>query len=105
MKIDDFVLGWLVGDFEPSLIKTPELEVGIKYYKAGFVDKSHYHKIAVEYTVIISGKVRMNDITYNSGDIVTTNPYEIANFMCLEDCATLVIKAPSVTEDKYLINE
>ena len=30
-------------------------------------------------------------------------PFEVANFECISDCVTLVIKRPSSTEDKYLV--
>ena len=60
-KLDEMTKGWFVGDFEPVAIKTKDCEVGVKYYMAGTKEIAHYHSKAEELTVIISGKVRMND--------------------------------------------
>ena len=32
-KFENFIRGWLIGNFEPSILKTKEIEVGIKHYK------------------------------------------------------------------------
>ena len=40
--------GWFVGDFEPSIIRTNSCEVGIKAYKKGTKELSHYHKASKE---------------------------------------------------------
>ena len=58
--LEDMVKGWFVGNFEPTLCKTNDVEVAVKNYKAGDHEGKHYHKIATEFTVIISGQVRMN---------------------------------------------
>ncbi len=99
----EFIKGWLVGDFSPSLFKSKDIEVGIKYYNSGFKEKAHYHKISTEYTMIIKGKASINGSLYCEGEGVMIEPNEIANFECVTDCVTLVIKMPSSTEDKYLI--
>jgi len=95
--------GWLVGNFEPSLYKTDDVEVAVKNYKAGEIDEKHYHKIATEITIISDGKVRMNDTIYGSGDIITIEPGEATDFEALEDTTTTVIKIPCVNDDKYIV--
>jgi quercetin dioxygenase-like cupin family protein len=102
-KIQDFTKGWLVGDFSPSIYNTKEIEVGIKEYKKGDVEKNHVHKIATEYTIVISGKVEMLGNVYEAGDIVKIEPNIPNIFKCEEDCKLLVIKTPSVIGDKYEI--
>lgn len=102
MNIDNYVKGWLVGDFEPALFNSKDIEVSIKYYKAGDKESSHVHKIATEYTIVVSGKVAMNDKVYNSKDIIKVKPGEYTDFESLENSITLVIKTPSVLGDKYL---
>ena len=69
-KLKDMVKGWFVGNFDPTLIKTNDVEVAVKEYKKGDYEEKHYHKIATEITVIVSGRVKMNGIEYSKGDII-----------------------------------
>jgi anti-sigma factor ChrR (cupin superfamily) len=102
-KLNDMFRGWIVGNFEPSLWKTDNVEVAVKEYKVGDYEEKHYHKIATEITVIGIGKVEMNGVEYNSGDIITIEPGEATDFRVLEDTITTVIKFPCLTDDKYLV--
>jgi len=102
-KLEDFTKGWLVGDFEPSLIRSKDIEVAVKVYKKHDSEQRHHHKIATEITIIASGKVMMNDACYGPGSIIRINPGEDTDFQVLTDeVVTMVIKTPSVTDDKYL---
>jgi len=101
-KLNDFVKGWFVGNFEPSLIKTNDVEVGIKSYKKGDYENRHYHKIATELTAIVEGSVKMNDVIYTKGDIITIHPNESTDFLSLEDSVCVVVKYPGLNDDKYL---
>lgn len=105
VKLENMTKGWFVGNFEPSLYKTNAVEVGIKHYKAGTHEAWHYHKVATEITVIISGRVRMNQNEYAAGDIIIVAPGEGTDFEVLEDTATTVVKLPGVNNDKYLKGE
>jgi len=102
-KLNDMFKGWVVGNFDPSLWKTNDVEVAVKEYVAGDYEEKHYHKIATEITIIGKGKVEMNGIEYNSGDIITIEPEEATDFRVLEDTITTVIKFPCLTDDKYLV--
>ncbi len=104
-KLESMTKGWFVGNFEPSLYKTNAVEVGVKHYKAGVREAWHYHKIATEITVIVSGRVRMNQREYGAGDIVIIEPGEGTDFEVLEDTATTVVKLPGANNDKYLNGE
>jgi len=104
LSIKDFVRGWLVGDFEPSLVKSKDLEVAIQYYKAGDQEPKHVHKIAREITVIAYGRVTMSGAEYLTGDIVDIPPGVPTDFFAIEDSATVVIKTPSAPSDKYLVD-
>lgn len=103
MNLDQFIKGWLVGDFSPALINTKDIEVGVKYYKSGDKECRHVHNFVDEYTIILSGKVKMNSLEYNSKDIVYIEKGTSTDFICLEDCITLVIKTPSIPSDKIFI--
>lgn len=101
-KLNDMVKGWFIGNFEPSLCKTNDVEVAVKTYKKGDREDEHYHKVATEYTVIISGRVKMNDIEYVAGDIIVMEPNEATDFECLEDdTINVVVKLPGANNDKY----
>jgi len=93
--------GWFVGNFTPTLYNTDKVEVAVKNYKMDDTEISHYHKIATEITVIISGKVRMNNQELIMGDIIYIEPGEITDFVALEDTITTVVKIPGALNDKY----
>jgi quercetin dioxygenase-like cupin family protein len=101
-KLEDMIKGWFVGNFEPSLLKTNNVEVAVKEYKKGDFENRHYHKIATEITVIISGRVRMNGIEYTKGDMIVIDPNESTDFEALEDSVNAVVKYPGASNDKYL---
>lgn len=102
-KLDDMTKGWFVGDFEPSVIKTKNCEVGIKFYSSGTKENAHYHSKAEELTVVVSGQVRMNDSVFEAGDIVRVFKDEVVEFEALKDTITVVYKSASVAGDKHLI--
>jgi hypothetical protein len=102
-NIKDFVGGWFIGDFKPSLDERTDFEISVKYYQAGDKEKSHYHKEAIEYTVIGKGKVKMNNQIIEEGSIVVINKNESTDFEVLEDTITFVVKTPSVKNDKYIV--
>jgi hypothetical protein len=104
-NLSDMIGGWFIGNFEPSLFKTNEVEVAVKNYKRGDFENSHYHKIATEFTVIINGEVEMNGSIYKSGEIIKITPNIATDFKALTDVTTVVIKLPGASNDKYLNHE
>lgn len=102
-QLKNFTRGWIVGDFEPSILKTKDFEFMVRYYESGDTEEKHLHKKADEITVIISGLFKMNNQELQSGDIIHLEPGDAADFECLEDGATAVIKTPSVINDKYIV--
>ena len=104
-KLKDMTKGWFVGDFEPTLYKTKECEVAVKTYKAGDHEKKHYHKVATELTVIVSGIVEMNGIRYEEGDIIIEEPGDITDFTAITDVINTVVKLPCAAGDKYLVED
>jgi hypothetical protein len=101
-NLNDFFKGWFIGNFSPTLIKTNEVEVGIKKYKAGDYEPAHHHKVAIEVTVILSGEVEMNGVKYVSDDIIVIDSNESTDFRCLTDVVTVVVKYPGANNDKYV---
>jgi len=105
-NLDNFVRGWFVGDFEPSIFRTKEIEVGIKNYNKGDKEPVTVHKETWEITVIIFGSVRMYNHILNKNEIILLEPNDISEFECLEDSCLLVVKYPSNPLDKYeIINQ
>lgn len=103
-KLEDMIKGWFIGNFEPTLLRTNDVEVAVKSYNKGDYEEKHYHKIATEITVIVSGKVKMNGIEYSKGDIVVMEPNEATDFECIENgTQNVVVKLPGANDDKYCL--
>lgn len=102
-RLNEMVKGWFVGNFEPTLLRTNDVEVAVKEYKKGDYESSHYHQIATEITVILNGRVKMNGVEYGKGDIIVMEPGESTDFECLEDgTQNVVVKHPGANNDKYI---
>lgn len=102
-KLSDFHLGWFVGNFEPSLLKNQHVEIAVKHFAKGETEPSHKQLVATELTVVVSGKIKMNDEFFSNGEIVIIPPGEYANFEALEDSSLVCVKFPSIPEDKVLL--
>ena len=102
-RIEEFIRGWIVGNFKPTLIKTNAVEVAYQIHTNGDKEKRHYHKIATEITVVVEGTVKMNDKIYSIGDIIKIEPNDSTDFESLSNSACLVIKYPGANNDKYII--
>ncbi len=100
-RLEDMVNGWFVGDFIPSVFRTEACEVAVKTYKKGDKENKHLHKVAIEITVVVKGRIKMFDRLFNEGDIVVVEPGEATAFESLEDSVNVVVKVPSVLGDKY----
>lgn len=96
-----WVGGWFVGEFQPSSYITDKFEVA---YKKHFKEEKwpkHYHKISTEINYLIKGKMTIQNNIFNTGDVFIIEPNEIANPEFIEDCELIVIKTPSVPNDKF----
>lgn len=100
-KITEFFRGWFIGNFNPSVLKTKDFEVGLLTHKQGEHWPKHYHALATEYNLLISGKMIIKQTKIEPGDIFIIEPNEIADPIFLEDCTVLCIKTPSEPGDKY----
>lgn len=99
-RLDDFVGGWFVGDFTPSLFANSHVEVCVKYFKEGASEAAHYQLTATEWTVIISGECIVGDTKLGPGDIIEIPPLEVAGFQALTDVVLVAVKTPSIPSDK-----
>lgn len=103
LKFGDMINGWFIGNFEPAVLKTDQFEVAYHKHKKGEQHDIHYHKKATEYNLLIRGKMIMNDKEFSEGDIVIMEPYDVAEAVFLTDVEIVVVKVPSVKNDKYVI--
>jgi quercetin dioxygenase-like cupin family protein len=101
-NLNNFIGGWFIGNFEPTLYSTNNVEVAVKKYKKGQHEKAHFHKIATEFTVIVDGQVEMSNNIYNSGEIIQIDPGVSTDFKALTDVTTVVVKIPGASNDKYI---
>lgn len=101
-KLETMLKGWFVGNFSPTVYQTNAVEVAIKSYQAGNCEDWHYHKIATEITVVITGEIEMNKQKFTAGDIVIIEPGEGTNFRAITDTTNLVVKIPGANNDKYI---
>lgn len=104
-KYEDMIKGWFVGEFTPTVFNTNACEVAVKKYKAGEYEGLHYHKVATEITMILSGHVRMMGQEWKEGDIIVLEPGEVTDFEALTDTVNVVVKVPGTLNDKFLIEK
>ena len=100
-NLRDCFKGWFISSFENAKFKA-DFEVAIKRYSRGDYENSHFHKEAVEVTVIVDGIVLMNGREYHKDDIIIIEKNESTDFRCLTDVTTCVVKSKSVDGDKYI---
>ena len=102
-KLTDFWRGWFIGNFEPSILKTEDFEIGLLLHKKGEVWPTHYHKVATEYNLLVEGSMTICGQDIAPGEIFIIEPGEIAEPTFHEDCRILCVKAPSLPKDKYIV--
>jgi quercetin dioxygenase-like cupin family protein len=102
-NISEMIGGWFVGGFDPAALKVMDCEVALKKYKAGATEVAHFHRVATEVTLVVSGQVRMCNKEWSEGDIIVLSPGEITEFEAITDAVNVVVKVPGVLNDKYLV--
>ena len=105
MKLDNLQnmrLGWFIGNFEPNIVNSEHFEVCVKRYLAGEKEPDHFQNLATEVTLVIEGKVRMNETFLEQDDIILLEPLEVCDFEALTDAVVVAVKFPSLPNDKVL---
>ena len=102
-KLNEFKDGWIIGNFEPSILKTKGFEIAILNHYKNQKWPTHYHNEITEYNLLLDGKMIINKIEINKNDIFVLEPKEVAEPVFLEDCKILCIKVPSIIGDKIEI--
>ena len=101
-NLKNMKLGWFIGNFEPTVIKTEDFEIAVKRFNAGESEPRHYQKSTKEITVIVSGTVKIADKIFGEDDIIEIDPLEIVNFESITDSILVAIKIPSLPNDKFI---
>ena len=101
-KLDDFLGGWFIGNFYPSMLKNSFFETAVKFIKAGEIEPLHYQKTATEITVVISGKILICGKVLSPKEIISIPPMQTCSFEALEDSILVCIKSPSIPSDKRI---
>jgi HAD superfamily hydrolase (TIGR01509 family) len=102
-NLNDMFRGWFIGNFEPSILKTSNFEVGYLFHKKGEKWDNHYHKKVDEINLLTNGKMILNDMELNKNDIFVIKKNQIACPIFLEDCNILCVKIPSIPGDKFIL--
>lgn len=103
--LNEMVKGWVAGAFAPTMLHTDACEFAVKRYVAGEREDVHFHKVATEITVVVSGRVRMVGREFGPDDIVVLHPGDVTAFEAITDAVTAVLKTPGALNDKYLVSE
>lgn len=101
LNLNDMTKGWFIGPFVPTAMSTDQFECAVKRYRAGDKEGRHVHRVATEYTVIVSGEVRMNGIVHGTDAVIEIPPGQSTDFEAITDTVTVVVKVPAVPGDKY----
>lgn len=103
-NLNDFVRGWIVGQFATPLYQK-DYEIGFKYYKIGDYEKSHKHLLSEEVTIVLFGEVEMNGKRYLEGNIIVQEKGEFTDFRCLSGRAIIAVYRPdgSFPKDKHFL--
>ena len=102
-RFDEMTRGWFIGDFLPSALRTKDFEVGLVKHKKGDTWDKHYHEHVTEESLFLKGKVRVNDEVFSEGDILVIKSNETVDPLFLEDTEVIIIKTPSIIDDKKII--
>ena len=101
-NVREYVGGWFIGAFEPTMLAADEFEVCIKRYTKGDREPTHYQLRATEFTLVISGQCRIGEHVLGPDDVLRIDPLEAADFEALTDVVLVAIKTPSISSDKRL---
>jgi len=103
-NLDNYTRGWIIGDFEPSLLKNTGVELAVMNRKKGVgVHDFHYHELCTEINVLIKGRMMINDRVIHENEIFVFNPRVPSIYEYLEDCTFVVFKNKSSIYDKIIM--
>ena len=102
LKLEDFIGGWIVGNFSPCVFSSSEIELGVKRFSAGEIEQEHYQLHATEVTLVVEGHCILAGKRLGPGDILVIPPNVSGSFRALTDVTLVVVKSPSIPADKVI---
>jgi len=99
--LKDFKGGWIIGHFSRSLYTSNDVEVAIMRVPKGLMADGHFHRQATEYNFIVTGKALINGEELTDGDCFVYEKGERTDVQYLEDTHLVVVKLPSLPNDKF----
>ena len=100
-SLQDMVGGWIVGNFEPTCLKTTACEVACKHYDAGAAEAAHVHRIATEMTLDRRRSRHHERPHLRRRRHHRARAGRSHRFSRARKTTTVVVKMPSVLGDKY----
>lgn len=101
--LSDFQAGWVIGDFEPSLLRTNAFEVCLTRHAKGETSSPHYHEESTEFNIVVSGKCRVGKQICVANDIFVYLPRDVADVEFLTDTVLVVVRDSSNPFDKHAV--
>jgi mannose-6-phosphate isomerase-like protein (cupin superfamily) len=103
-RLDRMIGGWFIGNFDCAYT-TDTVEVSYKTHPKGEQWDIHYHEKVTEINLLVRGRMILQGVELNAGDIFTLNPFEIADPEFLEDCEIVCVKLPGIQNDKISLTK
>jgi len=103
-NLNEFIGGWIVGNFSPTLHRNADLEVSVKRFAKGEKNLSYKQLVATEISIVVEGTISLGNKVLNKNEIAIIDPQEFASFESLTDSIIVCIKFPSDPSDKVFEN-
>lgn len=103
LEFQDYVRGWIIGNFYPAVLRVNDYEVGILTHKKDEQWDYHYHQSMIEINLLVRGRMMINNKVLETGDVFTFVPNQLACPKFTSDCLVVCIKCPSVVGDKKIV--
>ena len=95
--------GWYIGNFEPAIFKSKDIEVCHQTTEKGYTDP-HYHTKCTEILLVTRGKAILSGKKIKKGDIVVIDKGEINDLLVISKKFTVVgVKIPAGGNDKVRV--
>ena len=92
-------LGYFIGDFNPTVYRTNNVELSIKTLTAGTLDSCYYRKKDTQIVCVLSGTIECFERILGKGDIVSFRPGDMISLFALEDAEILITRLPGTKND------
>ena len=102
-KVADYHRGWLIGNFDPSLLREKSFEICLASHSVDEIAQAHYHTDSTEINVVLDGQLKVGKRLLEEGDIFIYERLEVSDVTFLSDVRLLVIRLPSQPHDKVIV--